>query len=66
MTPFGTVGQRILFDMTAKFVIFADDTTILTSGNDAKEAYQLMNSVLSKIYKWFRQNKLNLNISKTR
>ena len=45
---------------------FADDTTILTTGSTLEEAANNMNSVLAKVNIWFKQNKLNLNPSKTR
>jgi len=39
---------------------------ILTSGYTAEEAAEKMNKTLEKVHRWFRQNKLNLNPSKTR
>ena len=53
-------------DKEASYTKFADDTTIITSGQSLEEATQKMNSALSKLHRWFLQNKLNLNPSKTR
>ena len=53
-------------DTSANFLKFADDTTILTTGSTLKGAANNMNSVLAKVNIWFKQNKLNLNPSKTR
>ena len=53
-------------DTDAKYTKFADDTTIITCGQTLQEATQKMNSALSKLHRWFSQNKLNLNPSKTR
>ena len=50
----------------AKFTKFADDTTIITSAPTPEEAAHKMNDALHHANKWFAQNKLNLNPSKTR
>ena len=50
----------------AKFIKFADDTTILTSAPTLEGAASKMNEALIKVDLWFKRNKLNLNPDKTR
>ena len=74
--PQGSILGPILFliyindvnnsDSEATFTKFADDTTVLISGNSIREATDKMNKSMINIDNWFSQNKLNLNPSKTR
>ena len=48
-----------------KFILFADDTTILCSHSDINSLILTLNHELQKLYDWFAANKLSLNISKT-
>ena len=48
-----------------KFIIFADDTTILCSGKNVRNVQDKLNRELIKVNSWFQTNKLSLNISKT-
>ena len=74
--PQGSILGPILFllyvndinncDTNAKFVKFADDTTVITSAPTLQEASWKMNLSMDKVYRWFQSNKLNLNPSKTR
>ena len=45
---------------------FADDTTIYTSGSNIQQTILKVNSELNKIYIWLCENKLSLNINKTK
>jgi hypothetical protein len=74
--PQGSILGPILFllyindvnksETGAIFTKFADDTTVLATGKDIAEATKNMNDYMVNIDKWFSQNKLNLNPSKTR
>ena len=48
-----------------KFILFADDTNIYSSGFDLKELCVNINKELEKLNEWFALNKLSLNVSKT-
>ena len=48
-----------------RFVLFADDTNIFLSGDDAKEINNTLSIELDKLNSWFAVNKLSLNVSKT-
>ena len=43
-------------------VMFADDTTIFVTGKNLKFLYRKMNSDLSNLAHWFKNNSLSLNI----
>ena len=47
------------------FIIFADDTSVLYSHNNLRTLTNRLNCELSKLSKWFKTNKLSLNINKT-
>lgn len=73
--PQGSVLGPILFllyindldrcDTSAKFVLFADDTSILVGGNNYKNVVEKTQSTLSIVSSWFMNNKLTLNKDKT-
>ena len=44
-------------------MLFADDTNILLSGDDAKEISNTLSIELDKLNAWFAVNKLSLNVS---
>ena len=44
-----------------KFILFADDTNIYSSGFDLKELCVNINKELEKLNEWFASNKLSLN-----
>ena len=47
------------------FILFADDTTILSTHKDTKLLYEQANNELDKIQNWLRLNKLSINVNKT-
>ncbi|KAI5746640.1 hypothetical protein M8J77_005838 [Diaphorina citri] len=73
--PQGSVLGPILFllyindlvqcDTSAKFVIFADDTSILIGGKDRGDVVGKARDTLSTVASWFSNNKLTLNGDKT-
>ena len=74
--PQGSVLGPLLFsllvndlpDVVKKCTInlFADDTCSYSSASSADEAISNMNSDLDLVFQWFEQNKLSLNLSKTK
>ena len=51
--------------ISAKCLIYADDTTILTIENEVKQLTDLTDSTLAECSEWFKANGLLLNESKT-
>ncbi len=49
-----------------KYVIFADDTNIFSSGKDLQRLLQAITVELENLKLWFDNNKLSLNISKSK
>ena len=47
------------------FLMFADDTNLFISSHSLESSSVIVNTVLAKLAKWFRLNKLTLNVSKT-
>ena len=47
------------------FLIFADDTNLFISSHSLESLSVIANTVLAKLAKWFRLNKLSLNVNKT-
>ena len=47
------------------FILFANDTTVLVSGNNVKKLKNVLCVELDKLNVWFRANKLSLNVTKT-
>ena len=50
----------------AGIVIYADDTTILTSASSTEQVNKTLQYELTLISNWVTANKLKLNISKTK
>ena len=49
-----------------KLILFADDTSLFSSGKDLTELIRIVNQELSVIATWFKSNKLSLNLKKTK
>ena len=47
------------------FVLFADDTNIFAEGRDPVEIFGRVNGELEELNRWFRCNRLTLNLKKT-
>ena len=48
-----------------KFILFADDTNIFSSGSDIVQLSIIVSNELDILNEWFAVNKLSLNLSKT-
>lgn len=74
-TPQGSVLGPLLYiiltnDMPnilkfSRAVMFADDTTIYTTGSNVRFLYRKLNEDLQRITQWFKDNSLSLNVEKT-
>ena len=49
-----------------KFVLFADDTNMICSGDDLQQLLKEITQELNKLKDWFDSNKLSLNLNKTK
>ena len=47
------------------FVLFVDDTNIFAEGRDSVELFGRVNGELRELNRWFRCNRLTLNLEKT-
>jgi hypothetical protein len=47
------------------FVLFADDTNLFAEGGDPVELFGKVNRGLDELGRWFRCNRLTLNLKKT-
>ena len=52
-------------NQVADTILYADDTNILVSANDQNELNSKLNLIMNCISKWFQNNRLVLNLSKT-
>lgn len=74
--PQGSILGPLLFNLylndidslddRAKFVIYADDTSIFFSSDDSTELFMIANSVLAKVAAWAQENGLVISIPKTK
>ena len=46
-------------------IMYADDTSVIMSGNDLESLIQSVNSELCLLNTWLKANKLSLNVNKT-
>ena len=49
-----------------KFVLFADDTNIIISGQNREQLLKQITNEMNKLKRWFNVNKLSLNLNKTK
>ena len=54
------------FNKDVRFVLYADDTSVLVTANDKIELQSKLNFTLNKICSWFAVNGLSLNKEKTK
>ena len=46
-------------------MVYADDTSVLLSGDDLKDLTCLLNKELELLFNWLKSNKLSLNTQNT-
>lgn len=49
-----------------KFILFADDTNIIYSGEDLNKMIEEVTEEIKKMTQWFKANKLSINLEKTK
>ena len=59
------VNDIVKSSTIASFFLFADDTTVFHSHKNIATLTEILNTELSKISRWFKCNKLSLNVDKT-
>ena len=73
--PQGSILGPLLFiiyvnsmpdSVSCKCIMYADDTTLLCSSSDPVTLQQELDKNMSNINRWFHDNKLSLNVKKTK
>ena len=59
------VNDMVRVSRDLGFVLFADDTNIFAEGRDPVELFGRVNGALGELNRWFRCNRLTLNLKKT-
>ena len=59
------VNDMIRASQELEFVLFADDTNIFASSKEVGDLFKKVNAGMEELSKWFRCNKLTLNLKKT-
>lgn len=60
------INDIINIDQSAKYIIYADDTSIFFTGVDSNGLIQKANQTLGELHKWSHQNSLLINSTKTK
>lgn len=60
------INDIIDINLQAKYIIYADDTSIFLIGNSVDELIDEANLTLQKLEEWARQNSFKLNTNKTK
>lgn len=60
------INDLVNIDKTVKFVIYADDSTLVISGSNIDNLLIHCNEVLAKLSTWSKLNRLQINSSKTK
>lgn len=58
-------NDLVTVDNNVKFIMYADDTTILVTAPSSTEAIGIANEALTKLSSWSTANSLGINIKKT-
>ena len=59
------VNDMVRASKDLELVLFADDTNIFAKSKEPEELFRKVNTGLNELSKWFRCNKLTLNLKKT-
>lgn len=60
------VNALICIDNSAQFVLYADDTSLFLSSEDATDLFSAANAVLDKLREWSKANCLKINTKKSK
>lgn len=60
------INDVVRIDENSKFVIYADDLTLLFSGPDIPDITGKANETLARLYSWSNNSSLKININKTK
>lgn len=60
------INDIVHIDNSVQFIIYADDSTVLISGNDPNALVSHCNDVLEKLSVWSQLNRIEINTQKTK